>query len=97
MLAFTVVALLFGQIVAQDNNVWLSKIMQDLPSGKSIPENGKEILQRVMDFIKAFQEEHPDGVASEFPYFNFIPMHRVSAVPGAPVVFLSFIICFACE
>lgn len=51
-------------------------------NGKStIPEIGLKFLTSVRTFAEAYMRDHPEAKASEYPYFNFIPMWRASLVP----------------
>jgi hypothetical protein len=47
----------------------------------SLPKIGLKFLSTVRTWAEGYIAEHPEAKASEYPYFNFIPMFRAGLVP----------------
>lgn len=60
---------------------WISAVFDGLPSNPM--DAGKAALDKVLSLVEDYQVKHPNGTASEYPYFNVFPQYRNSAVPGA--------------
>lgn len=76
-------ALTLAAASSVDHEPWLDTISVGLP--KNPVEAGKEIIQRIQSKVAAFKESHPDGVASEYPYFNFLPQYQLGLIPDHEV------------
>ena len=48
---------------------------------KSLPDIGLKLLSAIRTKAEGYLKNHPDAKASEYPYFNFIPMFRAGLVP----------------
>ena len=65
---------------------WLNSLFSGLSAN---PQEAKlQGLQRVQDMIKNYQTANPGGLASEYPYFNFLPQYRAALIAGSPAVSL---------
>jgi hypothetical protein len=52
-----------------------------ITSKDTISQIGLKFLTTVRSHAEAYLSAHPEAKASEYPYFNFIPMWRASVVP----------------
>ena len=67
-----------------ESDSWLDSITTKLPT--TPVEAGNEILARIQQKVDDYKLNHPDGVASEYPYFNFLPQFQASMIPDGAAV-----------
>jgi hypothetical protein len=48
---------------------------------RSLPKIGLKLLQTARTWAEQYLKDHPEAKASEYPYFNFMPMFRAGLVP----------------
>lgn len=77
LLLSSVIAVAVGSAI--DLKAWAKSL--NINSKSTIPEIGLNFLKNVRTFAEAYIRDHPEAKASEYPYFNFIPMWRASLVP----------------
>lgn len=61
----------------------ISSFVKELGIGNkdTLPQIGLKFLSTVRAKAEAYLKDHPEAKASEYPYFNFIPMPRATLVP----------------
>jgi hypothetical protein len=91
-LALVTSALTYAGASAFDLTAFLEGL--NVQPNESIVNIGLKFLSSVRENAEGYLAVHPEAVASEHPYFNFMPMIRGSAIPdGSPVTWSAK--CFA--